>query len=54
MDVVLAASAKGSLMMLTVNSRVARMFASVSFSPPRLAEKETLTRGGLCEIWDGG
>lgn len=47
----LAASAKASLMMLTVNSFVANMFSRVFFG--RFCErlKEMLTSGGMCPTY---
>ncbi len=50
----MAASTKGSLIMLTVNSFVALIFSLVSFGFRGLRENETLRRGGLWEICTTG
>lgn len=47
-----AASTNGSLIMLTVNSLVPRMFSRLSFGLPGERLKDTLRRGGLCEIYN--
>ena len=49
-EVALAASTNGSLMMLTVNSLVAKMFSRLSFGFPGVREKETVNNGGSCAI----
>jgi hypothetical protein len=48
-EAALAASTKGSLMMLTVNSLVAKMFSRVSFGRAGDNLKDMLTSGGWCD-----
>lgn len=50
-EVALAASTKGSLMMLTVNSLVASMFSRLSLGFLFERENETLNNGGLCATY---
>lgn len=50
-EVELAASTKGSLMIFTVNSFVARMFSLVSLGFFGDSEKQTLNKGGLWETY---